>query len=129
MFNNVLVVSLYEVALEKAGLEFRSDALWEHYLSWEAGHNRLGRVLAIYDRLLCTPTQLYFQNWDSFKKMIEENRPEDYLPLGEFAELLARVSPVAGTAIRIALKESKSSTVPIPDVRLTYFTRVLIVFG
>ncbi|KAM7536397.1 hypothetical protein Aperf_G00000081031 [Anoplocephala perfoliata] len=108
--------SLYEVALEKAGLEFRSDALWEHYLSWEAGHNRLGRVLAIYDRLLCTPTQLYFQNWDSFKKMIEENRPEDYLPLGEFAELLARVSPVAGTAIRIALKESKSSTVPIPDI-------------
>ncbi|VUZ44025.1 unnamed protein product [Hymenolepis diminuta] len=108
--------SLYEVALEKAGLEFRSDALWEHYVSWEAGHNRLGRVLSIYDRLLCTPTQLYFQNWDSFKKMIEDNRPEDYLPISEFAELLARVSPVAGTAMRIALKESKSDTVPIPDI-------------
>nr|CDS34925.1 pre mRNA processing factor 39 [Hymenolepis microstoma] len=108
--------SLYEVALEKAGLEFRSDALWEHYLSWEAGHNRWGHVLSIYDRLLRTPTQLYFQNWDSFKKMIEENRPEDYLPVGEFAELLARVSPVAGTTMRIALKESKSDTVPFPDI-------------
>ncbi|VDM18177.1 unnamed protein product [Hydatigera taeniaeformis] len=108
--------SLYEVALEKAGLEFRSDPLWEHYISWESGHNRLGRVLAIYDRLLRTPTQLYFQNWDSFKKMIEENRPEDFLPLGEFAELLARVSPVAGTAMRIALSDPNSAPLSIPDI-------------
>ncbi|CDS36653.1 pre mRNA processing factor 39 [Echinococcus multilocularis] len=108
--------NLYEIALEKAGLEFRSDPLWEHYISWESGHNRLGRVLAIYDRLLRTPTQLYFQNWDSFKKMIEENRPEDFLPLGEFAELLARVSPVAGTAMRIALSDSNKASIPIPDI-------------
>lgn len=117
------------MALEKAGLEFRSDALWEHYVSWEAGHNRLGRVLSIYDRLLCTPTQLYFQNWDSFKKMIEDNRPEDYLPVSEFAELLARVSPVAGTAMRIALKESKSDTVPIPDVRSAISSRCCLDLG
>ncbi|KAL5104668.1 Pre-mRNA-processing factor 39 [Taenia crassiceps] len=108
--------SLYEMALEKAGLEFRSDPLWEHYISWESGHNRLGRVLAIYDRLLRTPTQLYFQNWDSFKKMIEENRPEDFLPLGEFAELLARVSPVAGTAMRIALSDPNAASLSIPDI-------------
>uniref|UniRef100_A0A5K3FTJ4 Suf domain-containing protein n=1 Tax=Mesocestoides corti TaxID=53468 RepID=A0A5K3FTJ4_MESCO len=108
--------NLYEKALEKAGLEFRSDALWEHYISWESGHNRLGRVLAIYDRLLHTPTQLYFQNWDSFKKLIEENRPEDFLPLGEFAELLARVSPVAGTAMRIALSDPSAASVPIPEI-------------
>ncbi|VDK35512.1 unnamed protein product [Taenia asiatica] len=108
--------SLYEIALEKAGLDFRSDPLWEHYISWESGHNRLGRVLAIYDRLLRTPTQLYFQNWDSFKKMIEENRPEDFLPLGEFAELLARVSPVAGTAMRIALSDPNTASLSIPDI-------------
>lgn len=99
----VLAFSLYELALEKSGLEFRSDALWESYISWETGHNRAGRALVIYDRLLKTPTQLYFQNWDSFKKLVEENRPEDVLSREEFAELLARVSPVAGAALRLAM--------------------------
>ncbi|VDP91393.1 unnamed protein product [Echinostoma caproni] len=32
-------VDLYEEALEAAGLEFRSDALWEHYIGWETSHN------------------------------------------------------------------------------------------
>lgn len=120
---------LYELALEKAGLEFRSDALWEHYISWESGHNRLGRALAIYDRLLRTPTQLYFQNWDSFKKLIEENRPEDVLTREEFAEFLARVAPVAGTAMRIALNDPTAAKKPLPEVMVpAYFVtfRVLI---
>ncbi|BHF80406.1 PRP39 pre-mRNA processing factor 39 [Sparganum proliferum] len=100
---------LYELALEKAGLEFRSDALWEHYISWESGHNRLQRVLAIYDRILKTPTQLYFQNWDSFKKLIEENKPEEVLSSAEFVGLLARVAPVAATALRISMKAAQEN--------------------
>uniref|UniRef100_A0A0X3P7L0 Pre-mRNA-processing factor 39 n=2 Tax=Schistocephalus solidus TaxID=70667 RepID=A0A0X3P7L0_SCHSO len=100
---------LYELALEKAGMEFRSDALWEHYISWESGHNRLQRVLAIYDRILKTPTQLYFQNWDSFKKLIEENKPEDVLSSAEFVGLLARVAPVAATALRISMKAAQEN--------------------
>ncbi|KAF7233551.1 Pre-mRNA-processing factor 39 [Paragonimus skrjabini miyazakii] len=84
--------SLYEEALDAAGLEFRSDALWEHYISWESGHNRLVNVVDIYTRMLQTPTQLYFQNWDSFNKLIEDNRPEDILSRSEFARLHAQVS-------------------------------------
>lgn len=61
--------------------------------------------------------------------MIEENRPEDYLSLTEFAELLARVSPVAGTAMRIALKDSNSGNVPIPEVNLYLFSLILWPFA
>ncbi|CAL8100707.1 unnamed protein product [Calicophoron daubneyi] len=84
--------SLYEEALSAAGLEFRSDPLWEHYISWESGHNRLTNVLDIYTRLLQIPTQSYFQNWDSFNKLVEDNKPEDILSRSEFAQLHAQVS-------------------------------------
>ncbi|CAH8525480.1 unnamed protein product [Dicrocoelium dendriticum] len=90
---------LYEEAVQVAGLEFRSDALWEHYISWETGHNRLVNVVDIYTRLLQIPTQLYFQNWDSFNKLIEDNRPEDILSLCEFARFHAQVSLAAAKSL------------------------------
>ncbi|KAK4467501.1 hypothetical protein MN116_008956 [Schistosoma mekongi] len=93
--------SLYESALDSAGLEFRSDALWEHYISWESGHNRLVNAANIYARLLSIPTQLYFQNWDSFNKLVEENRPEDILSKNELASFLAKISVSAGKPISL----------------------------
>ncbi|OON20456.1 hypothetical protein X801_03661 [Opisthorchis viverrini] len=98
--------SLYEEAIATAGLEFRSDALWEHYISWETGHNRLRNAVDVYTRLLQTPTQLYFQNWDSFNKLVEDNRPEDLLSRNEFARFHAQVS----------LKAAKVQPFKQPDV-------------
>ncbi|CAH8467248.1 unnamed protein product [Schistosoma turkestanicum] len=93
--------SLYESAVDSAGLEFRSDALWEHYISWESGHNRLVNAVNIYARLLSIPTQLYFQNWDSFNKLVEENRPEDILSKNEFASMVAQISVASGKPISL----------------------------
>ncbi|CAH8438557.1 unnamed protein product [Schistosoma bovis] len=93
--------SLYESAVDSAGLEFRSDALWEHYISWESGHNRLVNAANIYARLLSIPTQLYFQNWDSFNKLVEENRPEDILSKNEFASMVSQISAATGKPISL----------------------------
>ncbi|CAH8452512.1 unnamed protein product [Heterobilharzia americana] len=101
--------SLYEAALDAAGLEFRSDALWEHYISWESGHNRLVNAANIYARLLSIPTQLYFQNWDSFNKLVEENRPEDILSKKEFASMLAQVSVAAGKPISLEQQSEEAN--------------------
>lgn len=60
------VCSLYERALSAAGLEFRSDKLWEDYINWEMKHKNLPLVTALYDRLLKAPTQLYSQHFERF---------------------------------------------------------------
>lgn len=63
-FENFLRSSIYERAIEAAGLEFRSDKLWEHYISWTTNLGHLNATTKIYDRLLQTTTQMYYQNWE-----------------------------------------------------------------
>jgi len=55
-------IRLFERALTDAGLEFRSDKLWETYVDWlrERGNREsVGKVALVLDRLLQTPTQHY----------------------------------------------------------------------
>lgn len=42
-----------------AGLDFRSDKLWEMYIAYETEQGNLSGVTSIYSRLLTIPTQLY----------------------------------------------------------------------
>lgn len=49
----------FERALEGCGLEFRSDKLWEGFIKWENEDKNFLQIVAIYDRLLATPTQGY----------------------------------------------------------------------
>ena len=78
---------LYERAVDSAGLEFRSDKLWEHYITWESNNGNMAAITTIYDRLLATPTQMYYQNWENFKRHVEEHevrqvtRPEEFLDI------------------------------------------------
>lgn len=53
---------LFERALTDAGLEFRSDKLWETYVDWlrERGNREsVSKMASVLDRLLQTPTQHY----------------------------------------------------------------------
>ena len=53
---------MFERALADAGLEFRSDKLWETYVDWlkERGNREsVGKMSLVFDRLLQTPTQHY----------------------------------------------------------------------
>jgi pre-mRNA-processing factor 39 len=51
-------------ALDSCGLEFRSDKVWQAFISWETEHGTLQNVVGIYDRLLATPTQGYKTHMD-----------------------------------------------------------------
>lgn len=55
---------VFEAAVAAAGLDFRSDKLWELYVEWEREQGELRRVTAIYDRVLSIPTQLYSHHWE-----------------------------------------------------------------
>lgn len=55
--------SAYEHAVLAAGIDFRSDRLWESYITWETEQQKLAHVTAIYDRILAIPTQLYSQHF------------------------------------------------------------------
>ncbi|KAL3313234.1 PRP39 pre-mRNA processing factor 39, partial [Cichlidogyrus casuarinus] len=94
---------LYEQAIDMAGLEFRSDPLWENYISWETSSNRLIEARNLYERLLAIPTQLYFQNWDSFKRLIEENSLKDLFSSEEIAPYHAKVDAKAAKAVEAGL--------------------------
>ncbi|XP_010187780.1 PREDICTED: pre-mRNA-processing factor 39-like, partial [Mesitornis unicolor] len=50
---------VFEAAVAAAGMDFRSDKLWELYVEWEREHGDLRAVTGIYDRVLSMPTQLY----------------------------------------------------------------------
>jgi len=57
---------MFERALNDAGLEFRSDKLWETYIDWlkEKGNREsVGKMASLLDRLLQTPTQQYKQHF------------------------------------------------------------------
>ena len=56
--------SLYERAITSAGLEFRSDKLWDHYINWETSKEEFKRVYALFNKLISIPTQLYSANFD-----------------------------------------------------------------
>ncbi|GFO27450.1 pre-mRNA-processing factor 39 [Plakobranchus ocellatus] len=82
---------LYERALAAAGLEFRSDKLWDSYISWENMNSNLKAVTAIYEKLISTPTQLYSHHWDNFKRHITIHHPKEILDIDTFLKLRSEV--------------------------------------
>ncbi|NP_001004520.1 pre-mRNA-processing factor 39 [Danio rerio] len=77
----------YEHAVLACGTDFRSDRLWEAYIAWETEQGKLANVTAIYDRLLCIPTQLYSQHFQKFKDHVQSNNPKHFLSEEEFVSL------------------------------------------
>ncbi|EAT33833.1 AAEL013888-PA [Aedes aegypti] len=83
--------SQFERALAACGLEFRSDKLWEANIKWENEGKRIDRVVALYDRLLATPTQGYANHFDHFKEVANNNPVHTLVSKDEFLELRAYV--------------------------------------
>ncbi|CAG5123083.1 unnamed protein product, partial [Candidula unifasciata] len=78
---------LYERALAAAGLEFRSDKLWDSFISWESTGGNLKSMTAIYERLIQTPTQLYSHHWDNYQKHINNHHPKEILDVDTFLKI------------------------------------------
>ncbi|XP_051953945.1 pre-mRNA-processing factor 39 [Xyrauchen texanus] len=77
----------YEHAVLACGTDFRSDRLWEAYIGWELEQEKLANVTAVYDRVLCIPTQLYSQHFQKFKEHVQNNNPKHFLSVEEFVQL------------------------------------------
>ncbi|KAM6100893.1 LOW QUALITY PROTEIN: pre-mRNA-processing factor 39-like [Pterocles gutturalis] len=70
---------VFEAAVAAAGMDFRSDKLWELYVEWEREQGNLRAVTGIYDRVLSMPTQLYSHHWEKFKEHVLHNPPKEIL--------------------------------------------------
>lgn len=79
---------LFNSAIETAGLDFKSNKLWDAYIQWEKSMGNLKRVTEIYDRLIATPNQQYIKNWTKFKHHLESNSPADVLTTEEYMKVM-----------------------------------------
>lgn len=61
MFSNV---SVFEDAVQAAGLDFHADRLWDLYIEWEKEQGNMRNATAVLDRVLRVPTQLYNTHYD-----------------------------------------------------------------
>ncbi|KAM8920817.1 pre-mRNA-processing factor 39 [Pelodytes ibericus] len=77
----------FEHAVMSAGLDFRSDKLWELYVNWETEQGNLSGVTSIYSRLLGIPTQYYSIHFQRFKDHIQGHLPLEFLTAEKFIEL------------------------------------------
>ncbi|XP_068110255.1 pre-mRNA-processing factor 39 isoform X2 [Hyperolius riggenbachi] len=92
----------FEHAIMSAGLDFRSDKLWEMYINYETELGNLSGVTSIYSRLLSIPTQMYAQHFQKFKEHIQGNLPREFLTPEKFVEMrkeLAAMSQQIGVKI------------------------------
>uniref|UniRef100_T1JL07 Suppressor of forked domain-containing protein n=1 Tax=Strigamia maritima TaxID=126957 RepID=T1JL07_STRMM len=81
------VRELFEYATAAAGMEFKSDRLWEMYLHWETEQKQLANVTGVYDRLLSTPSHLYSHHFEKFQEFVNNNDPKEIVSAEEYAPL------------------------------------------
>lgn len=65
--------------------------MWDGYIKWENEEKKLQNIVAIYDRLLATPTQGYKTHWENFRELINNNPVHKLLSIEEFKKLREEV--------------------------------------
>jgi hypothetical protein len=90
-------------------MEFRSDRLWSDYIEWEVAANNMSKAMAIFDRLLLVPTQMYSQHFDKSvffnyffynvfffrcQDFVNTNPPDKILPEDEYDMLYKEIKLV-----------------------------------
>ncbi|KAG8003984.1 Pre-mRNA-processing factor 39 [Nibea albiflora] len=79
--------SVFEDAVQAAGLDFHSDRLWDLYIEWEKEQGNMRNATGVLDRVLRVPTQLYNTHYDKFKEHLNSHEPKDVLSPEEYEEL------------------------------------------
>lgn len=80
--------SLFNSAISSAGMEFKSNKLWEAFIQWERALGNYRKVTEIYDRLINAPNQQYIKNWQKFKEHLETHSPADVLSTEEYMKTM-----------------------------------------
>ncbi|XP_058016147.1 pre-mRNA-processing factor 39-like isoform X3 [Ahaetulla prasina] len=86
------ICGTFEAAVAAAGVDFRSDKLWEMYVEWQKDQGDLRAVTGIYDRVLSTPTQLYSHHWENFKEHLSSHPPVDILSMEELMWMQSKLA-------------------------------------
>eukprot|EP00117_Sycon_ciliatum_P029205 scpid36569/ scgid2453/ Pre-mRNA-processing factor 39; PRP39 homolog len=102
------VKAIYDAAIATAGLDFRSDRLWETYIDWLKNLSCLKDALDVFDQVLCVPTQQYSKHFDRFKELVTSQRPVDILSDEEYSQLYHEVNAA------ITAQEALSSISAVP---------------
>ncbi|XP_068181965.1 pre-mRNA-processing factor 39 isoform X2 [Antennarius striatus] len=79
--------SVFENAVQAAGLDFHSDRLWDLYVEWEKEQGNMRNATAVLDRVLKVPTQLYNTHYEKFKEHLNSHEPKEVLSPEEYEEL------------------------------------------
>ncbi|KAM3717272.1 Pre-mRNA-processing factor [Dirofilaria immitis] len=82
---------IYDHAIEACGMEFRSDKLWDEYISWELSNGETVRAGALFDQILSIPTLLYSSHFDKYKAFVNSNEPDRVVTQDEYNEIFAKV--------------------------------------
>ncbi|XP_070622379.1 pre-mRNA-processing factor 39-like isoform X1 [Erythrolamprus reginae] len=90
------ICGTFEAAVAAAGVDFRSDKLWEMYVEWQKEQGDLRAATGIYDRVLSTPTQLYSHHWENFKDHLTSHAPLDILSMEELLWMQNKFASEAG---------------------------------
>lgn len=65
--------------------------MWDGYIKWENEDKNLVNIVAIYDRLLATPTQGYKTQFENFRELVNNNQVHKLLPVDDFKKLREEV--------------------------------------
>uniref|UniRef100_A0A8C5R658 Pre-mRNA-processing factor 39 n=1 Tax=Leptobrachium leishanense TaxID=445787 RepID=A0A8C5R658_9ANUR len=95
----------FKEAVDSAGLDFRSDRLWEMYAQWEKRLKNYKETVNIYDQVLTIPTQIYNQHFERFKDLVRTVPPQECLTTEEFQSIRSN----------IVEEEKENSQVPDED--------------
>ncbi|KAM9795500.1 pre-mRNA-processing factor 39 [Neosynchiropus ocellatus] len=79
--------SVFEEAVSAAGLEFRSDRLWDLYVEWEKEQGNTRNAAAVLERVLKVPTHMYNTHYVKYKAHLNSHEPKEVLQPEEYSEL------------------------------------------
>nr|XP_045598774.1 uncharacterized protein LOC123758422 [Procambarus clarkii] len=82
-----LVQEVYECGLDCMGGSWHSSSLWDACISYEHNNGNLVAVMALYRRLIQTPTRLFNKHWDHFLALVRDHHPRSLLPVEEYQTL------------------------------------------
>jgi len=105
---DVEIRNLFNSAIDAAGMEFKSNKLWDAYIHWERSLGNLKKITEIYDRLIKTPNHQYIKNWQKFKEHLENNAPADILSTEEYMKTMHELDIVAPGLTSEALNSSSA---------------------
>eukprot|EP00794_Sanderia_malayensis_P020193 gene20193-22169_t len=123
--NADLIRKLFTEAVQAAGLEFRSDKLYDAYIEWEKSQGNLRNITQIYDCLLATPTYQYIKSFSRFKEHVNVNElcdildPDEYLKLTKKDEFGAPASDSVEESAQLKKESDPSSEQAAPTAEET----------